>query len=128
MDSWKAVLRFYKEELGIPENVTEYLSVELILKYCAMGLSNNRISRKLKLDVIFISQMLSKYLNFEGWTTDLDFSPLAIYNRCDGNYVMYEQEIQMITYDFSHAHLDLSFSICRRYNSIRKEIDNYYGN
>lgn len=127
MDSWKAIKSLYLEKLDIPEDIVEKLSSELILKKCAMGLSNLRISKQLDLDMPFIIDTLLTYFNFSGWKFDLDFSPLAIYNRCDGDFNCFEQEVKTISpFDFDRD-IKLAFFICSVYNNIREEISKFYG-
>ena len=92
-----------------------------------MGLSNARIAKKNLLDIYFVSKVLSEEVDFEGWNYDLDFSPLAIYNRSNENFLAYEQEILTISPFNFESKIKLSFDICKRYNYIKKEIDKYYG-
>lgn len=127
MDSWDIIQDLYENRLGIPKSITYLLSIELIVKGCAMGLSNSRISKRLDIDVFYISQILSKEVDFEGWTNDLDFSPLAIYNRSDGNFIAYKQEIETISPFYFEDKVKSSFYVCKVYNNIKKEIDKYYG-
>jgi len=127
MDSWKLVEHFYEKYLEIPSYIVYFLSIENVVKGCAMGLSNVRIAKKNLLDIYFVSGILSEEVDFEGWNYDLDFSPLAIYNRSNENFLAYEQEILTISpFNFENL-VKLSFNICKRYNYIKKEIDKYYG-
>lgn len=127
-DIWKVVLEFYEKELHVPRNITECLSVLEILRGCAMGLSNTRISKGYD-DIDYVSAVLFHYYNFPGWDIDLDFSPIAVYRRINGNYLAYEQEILMLSwrYEDFDENIKESFNICKRYEEILKELDEYYG-
>jgi hypothetical protein len=125
-DTWKEILKFYEKELDIPRNVTEFLAVLEILKGCAMGLSNNRIAKGYD-DVDYVAITLINYFNFPGWEYDLDFSPLAIYKRNNGNYLAYEQEITMISNEDFNGNIKISYNICKKYIKVKEEIDKYYG-
>lgn len=127
-DVWELILEFYEKELKIPRKITDYLSVSDILKNCAMGLSNSRIAKSNELDDIeYITITVNYYLGFPGWKRDLDFSPLAIYNRSRGSFLIYEQEITMISTESFNGDIRISFDICKRYSEIKEEIDKYYG-
>lgn len=127
MNDWNYVLKFYKNVLGIPEFIAESISVYDILKNCACGLSNYRISKRYNInDIDYVAITIYQYFKFPGWQFDLDFSPLAIYNKVQGNYDLYLREIDMISRASFDKYTDESFRVCKEFNELKKEISKYY--
>lgn len=118
---------FYESKLNIPKKIVNLLSIELILKGCAEGLSNKRIALRYGLKLKEVSSSLEEFFYFGGWNIDLDFSPIAIYNKINGNYEAYKREVIMISPASFDKYIDDSFYVCEIYSKVKKEIDKYYG-
>ena len=123
---WELTQFIYKTRYGIPYKVLNYIAVFQILNLCAMGYSTKRISLRLGLNLTYITSILQEYLFFEGWNIDLDFSPLAIYKRCNGNYSCFYYNIIGFYTCFDASAIGFSYRICTVVDIIRKEIDKYY--
>jgi hypothetical protein len=122
---WDSIKRIYKENFNIPDTIIEYYSTFEILKKCISGYSNLRISYGMKDDLKYIKEVLFYSLGFEGWEVDLDFSPIAVYNRCNNNYERYRQDILMISSITPDSAIEISYLLCRRYKEIEREINKY---
>jgi hypothetical protein len=120
----------FTEYLNKEFNMDEYLAYKIasfdILKMSAMGYSNSRISYRLCVHPKNIQNTLINLLHFTGWETDLDFSPLAIFNRCK-TFNEYEKEIIVIS-PVSKKIVIMSYNIVFQYVIIKKEINRYYAN
>lgn len=127
MDVWKGIKNLYKEKFNIPTRIIDFIAVYDILLRCVQGFSNTKISKYSKLDADYISEVLMEYFLFEGWNSDLDFSPIAVYNRNEGIRINYLEEVKTITGLCDELCLDFTYSICKRFNYIKKEINKYYG-
>ena len=120
---------FKSKYLGIFDNndkLLDYISTIDILRDCAVGYSNYRISKRKHIDTKFIESVLLDAYSISGWNRDLDFSPLALYNISGGNRLMYEHEIIMITGKYDERQVNLTYRICKKYLEIKKEVDDYY--
>lgn len=123
---WEVVKLFYKQNFDIPEIVIDYIAVEPILIKSLSGYSNTRIAQSMQDSVDYISGILSDFLRFDGWNEDLDFNPLAFYNKSKGNLNLYREEILQNSVVSNVRMIDKTFYLCRNYyNEIKKEINKY---
>jgi len=124
---WNAIQLIYKEKFSIDSNVIDYIAVRPILIKCLSGYGNNRISRSEKEDIGYIRSVLLEHLNFFGWDRDLDFNPIALYNRCSGNLNYFRQDAQMYSSLDNIRLIDKSFYLCKHfYEIIEPVIREYY--
>jgi len=123
---WDEVKKYYEEQFSIPQIVTEYISVQEILKRSATGYSNRRIARQFNLPTKYVENVLIDHLLFTGWESDLDFNPLALYNKVYGDYVAYNYEIQLTTpIVYSKFIVNISYNVSKEYNIIKEKIKKY---
>jgi hypothetical protein len=122
---WDIIKKFYKEELGIPDYIVECISLLDVIKRCISGYSNYRISQFKGSSINYIKEALSNTIAFEGWDQDLDFNPLALYNRSEMNYARYKEEVNMVSVITSEVVIKLSFNLCELYYRIIEEIEKY---
>lgn len=125
MTLWDSIKKIYKVNFNISENIIEYYSVLDVLKKCVSGYSNLRISFGLKDNIKYIRELLYEFIGFSGWDYDLDFSPIAVYNRCDNNYERYRQDVIMVSSVTSDSIIELSFLLCKKYKEIERIIDKH---
>lgn len=123
---WDYIKELYKEKYNIPPEVIDYVSVQPILKRCVTGYGNKSICYAVRENIDYVSQVIFQYLSFPGWTDDLDLNPLAIYNRYNGNYEYFKQEIQMFSPYFKEEIVKYAFDMCKKYKEIEKEIKEIY--
>jgi len=122
---WDSIKEYYRLNYSIPENILEYYSAIDVIKKCISGYSNLRISFGLKSSVKYVKEVLYDNLGFEGWEEDLDFSPIAVYNRCNNNYERYRQDILMISHVTPDCVIEISFLLCKKYKDIERLVDKY---
>ena len=78
---WNEVRQFYMNSFGIAPELVDLMASNDILLMCVSGSSNSAISKLLNIDEDAIKEIVSTILNFDGWTTDLDFNPYKIYQE-----------------------------------------------
>jgi len=127
LSNWELFKRYYSDLFDTSLELVDYLAVYDILRLCAYGYSNYKIERYTKIELSYIEDTLLTYYDFCGWACDLDFSPIALYNRSKGNFIYYEQEIRMICDKINKRLLKRTFDISKRFNDIKKEVDEFYG-
>lgn len=91
---------------------------------CVSGSSNESISKILNIDIDAISDILSVILNFNGWTSDLDYSPYSVYKE-DPDHVAFVGtvvETHMPGW-ISINEMDLAYSLCKIYSEIEDKLD-----
>lgn len=124
-DDWMTIQQVYMTYFNIPARVVDYMAVEPILHLCAEGRSNKYISRKVQLSQRHVKSVLSEFLEFEGWKEDLDISPLMVYDSVDKDWYYYRTTIKTVSSLTSVKEISLSYRVCRKYRTIRKEITKY---
>jgi hypothetical protein len=127
MSNWEYVKNFYVQHLHFPPRVVDYIAVDQILKYCVEGISVKSIAGYTESDEEYIAQVLVEFLEFLGWSEDLDVNPLAIYERLNGDYKEFRTEIELLTPLMPSVKINKSYGLVRKYLRIRKEVDKYYG-
>jgi hypothetical protein len=123
---WNIFTEYLNKEFDMNEYLAYKIASSDILKLSAMGYSNNRISYKLCIHSKDVESTLINLLHFTGWERDLDFSPLAVFNRCL-SFRDYEKEITMLS-PVSRKIIVMSYNIVFQYIIIKKEVDKYYAN
>ena len=124
---WQKVIDFYENRFGIPAKVVNYLAVYDFLQSCCVGLSNGTIATQFEVETAYVKQVLIEFLNFNGWSKDLDISPLFVYNKVNGVKELYWSAVMAIPGVMGKSYVNKSYSICKKFLKIEKEIDKYYG-
>lgn len=124
--AWDMICALYWEEFSIPPRIIDLVAVKPILMKCVSGYGNKRIALSTDDDTQYIANTLEEFLGFGGWSKDLDFNPLALYNRAEKNFDGYANEVRMVSTVTDDEVLELSFELCRRYYGIDKEIRKFY--
>lgn len=123
---WNAIKLIYREKFLIPDKVIDYIAVRPILIKSLSGYGNERIARSMGESILYIRSVLMEFLNFDGWNFDLDYNPIAFYNRIHGNLEWFRQEVLMVSKISNIKLIDKSFHLCRNfYEIIEKEIKKY---
>lgn len=123
---WDEIKKYYEIKFSIPEIIIEYISIQEILKRSVTGYSNKRIARQFNFPTRYIENILIDYLYFTGWESDLDFNPLALYNKVNGDYIAYSYQIDCTTpIVYSNKIVNISYNIAKRYNEIKEKIKEY---
>lgn len=125
MTVWDSIKSLYEKNFNIPGYVLEHYSNMEILRRCVSGYSNLRISYSIGDDIKYVKEALLCSLGFEGWEIDLDFSPIALYNRCKGDYERYRQDVLMVSCITPDSAIEISFLLCDRYKDIERDINKY---
>lgn len=123
---WDYIKSIYMNKHGIPEVVVDMIAVEPILRHCVTGYSTSKIVRYTLMQRKYVKATINEYFEFDGWTDDLDFSPIAFYRRSQENVIRFEEEIRMVS-SIENDMIAFLFYICRRYEGILKEIEKYHG-
>jgi hypothetical protein len=121
---WQYIIAIYKERLGIPEDIVELLSVINILEQSVEGLSNKVIAECTGTSLEYIKETLEQFLSFSGWSVDLDFSPIKVYNRTNG-FNEYINEIILVSPLSLPLDVSLSYEICKKYIEMENKIEKY---
>jgi len=123
---WDSFTEFLDKEFKMDSFLAYKISSLSILNLTAKGYSNARVSSKLLVSVKDVESTLINLLHFTGWEHDLDFSPLAIFNRCK-TFSDYQREVYVIS-AVSEKIIVLSYNVVYLYKQIVKDVDKYYGN
>lgn len=127
MNLWQVIKLHYKYQFDIPLHVVDYIAVRPILIKSLSGYSNTRIAIYTQESIEYISDILFRYLGFSGWSLDLDFNPIANYNKVKGNFILYKQEISMISSISNVRLINKTYFLCKIfYDKIQGDIDKYY--
>ena len=124
-EHWQDIKRWISLKSDVPEIVIDYISVSNILKLCVNGLSNDKIAYFNDTSIKYVESILFRYLGFKGWTFDLDLNPWRIYQTSLGNYELYEMKIWSLTNIINCDIIHLSYNLCKKYENIREEIEQY---
>jgi hypothetical protein len=127
MNSYETIRKIYVDKLGIPENVVDLIAVQDVLKFCAIGISNEEISSLLQIDEDAVEDILKAYYSFNGWIEDLDLNVYSVYLR-NTSFQGYSEDVKLVSGTISDKAIKDSYEICYKYNEIRKEIERYDGN
>lgn len=125
IDTWDLIKKVYKIKFGIPARVVDLMAGEPIIRLCVEGRSNKYISKKLRLPQRYIRSVLMDCIRFVGWKQDLDISPIMVYDSVDGDWYYYKTTIKTVSSLTTPKEITLSYNLCRRYKTIRKEIVTY---
>ena len=125
MNAWELIQSIYQKNFGIPPRIVNLMSLESVLEACANGKSITSIAGKFGWSPLEVSNVLSEYLDFPGWETDLDISPLSMYNSYGKDFRVFRYNILTFTKMLTRRELITSFYICKKFGMIRKEIDKY---
>jgi hypothetical protein len=125
--NWEIFRKYYSELFGVSLELVDILAVYDVLRMCACGYANYRISKKTKLDIFYIEETLLTYYDFYGWNFDLDFSPIALYNRSNDNINRFEEEIRMTSNRVDEGFIKRMFEISQRFTKIKGEVEEFYG-
>ena len=121
---WEEILKIYKEKFNIEPEVVDMVACSEILRQSCEGLSNETIKILTEYEPDYIRDILKLYFHFEGFESDLDFSPIGTYDHVDGD--TYEFLLKVNLLNKSKISTENLYEICKRYSQIRKEIENKY--
>ena len=76
---WEDIKEFYNNEFGISPELVDVMSSLEILVMCVSGYSNATISKTLSISEREVSSVIRNYLRFDGFSTDLKYSPIREY-------------------------------------------------
>jgi hypothetical protein len=124
---WDLVKKYYQDTFNVPPRYLDLAACIDILRLCVEGYGNLTISRRLKLPVDYIEDVLYDFLNFYGWDADLDISPIAIYNLSANDFEYYRQRFLMLSpFYYNDRLIKKSFKVCQRYKELLKELEDLY--
>ena len=124
---WKSFIEYINSTLGIPITILNYITVSDILLGCVTGLSNSTISKKYNCSDEYIVGVLNEFLDFKGWTNDLDINIYFMYNNADKNLNAFRLLVTTITPLINDKEINISYNICKKYDIIIKEVNKFYG-
>lgn len=122
-NDWIVLRKLYAEQTRTSETIVELLSVFFILKYCAQGYCNSYIAKRLLIPVDFVEYALVEHLNTPGWESNLQFSPVGLYNKTGGRFCEYKQEC--IYYGISEYDMIISYNIASNYLKVARVLEDY---
>jgi hypothetical protein len=125
---WQYIKSIYKDKLGIPEEICNFLSVDVILVGVITGLSVTHIANYVNIDEKLIRVIIKEYFKepeyFNGWNGDLDFSPIMVYNRVN-NLEEYMNEAELISPLDTTLDKRLGYELCKQYKNYEEELAKY---
>lgn len=80
-ESWGKVLELIEASTGVSRKIIELIAVKDILTLCASGVANHKIASVLDNNVFYVKSVLHEFIDFEGWSYDLDINPYMIYTN-----------------------------------------------
>jgi hypothetical protein len=124
---WKQIVSIYKEKFSADESIINLIAVKDILKLAVCGLSNTSIANHYDFDILYIQTVLKEFLDFEGWDTDLDFSPMLIYknNTLFGTFF---NAVALVSAVSEPNLVQKSFELCEKFSEIERTINANYPN
>jgi hypothetical protein len=125
-ESWEKIREFYKEHFNMPPRVVDAIACDEILLLCVSGVSNENVARNLEIDGEYVDCVIKDFLEFGGWEYNLDINPFFIYNS-HSQYDDYKSECSIISPVLTEELINKSYGLCRKYDKIRKEIQESYG-
>jgi len=123
--SWAETRKLLSVAKDMPEHVVDYMATIEVIKQCAHGLGTMRIAYFNDLELEQVEDILFQFVGFKGWLLDLDINPWSIYETSRGNYEFYEMKILSLTKLVDYVIIRLSYNVCKTYQRIQEEIDNY---
>jgi hypothetical protein len=123
---WKEFSEYIKKYLDIDKKLLDLLAVDSLLHACVAGLSNKTISNKFNCNIKYIENVLKSFLDFKGWTNDLDLNIYNIFISSEGNYNTFSMHIDTLSSLFTNDIKLIAFNICSQYKEIERIVDKYY--
>ena len=125
---WDQVKKFYFESFKIEGDKVDLMASLDILILSASGLSNENISNVVDVNVDEVLEILTSYLNFAGWKTNLECNPLFIYGKNPGDRNKFTS---LILEDISKSDSDIlkgkgittAFNICKKLARLLDTLD-----
>jgi hypothetical protein len=125
--TWETVRKYYTEKFDIPPRIVDAIACDELLLLCVSGLTNRSIAYHLDMDIEYVEKVVQEFLKFRGWDYDLDINPFHVYN----NHKEYEdfcETSRIITPLLNKTEMNKSYNLCRKFEKLRKEINEYYDN
>lgn len=123
---WELIQSALSANSGVSKAVLDYIAVDPILKLCVGGRSNQSIAGYLGFEIKYVKESIQEFLEFDGWENDLDINPWYAYQKSPHNQASFTYTIQVLTGLVSYDTIVIAYSICSKYDLIRKEIEKYY--
>lgn len=120
---YESIKNLYKEHFNIDGDLVDLLADYEIMYYCVTGLSNKDISEILDIEEKAIKDVLINRFNFYGWRTNLDYNPIFIYNKVNGNKVLFYTAIKAIFPEIPKFIINKSFAISKKFTKYEYSID-----
>jgi hypothetical protein len=123
-ERWNTVRQFYMESFGIAPELVDLMASNEILLMSVSGSSNQSISRILNIDIDSIKEIISTIFDFDGWSTDLEFSPLHVYES-DNSYIAFVGAVvELFGQDkITIEEINTMHRNCEIYESIANKLD-----
>lgn len=120
---WNLVRQFYMDSFGISPELVDLMASNDILLMSVSGSANKSISTILNIDEDAIKEILSTILSFDGWTKDLEFNPLKIYEQ-DHSYLAFVGSIaELAIPGITISDIILMYSMCTLYSEIESKLE-----
>jgi len=127
ISDWELIRQLLGVKLGIPEKILDYIAVRDILVLCTSGGSNETICRFLKLGDTYVSNVIHEYLDFDGWVSDLDYNPKALYELCKGDIIDYNNEVYKTTKrSYPVEFVTYTFARVSIFSKLEEELEIYW--
>lgn len=118
---WEEIKKIINKNTGISMEIVELLSVDEILKQCVFGLSVSHIANYIDQNEKYVREVLLAFLDFEGWNEDLDFSPIACYNRSNTREE-FSEDVKSFSHVTNTCGFIFMYDLCRKYKEIEERI------
>lgn len=126
-ESWGKILELIEGTIKIPRSIIELIAVKDILTLCASGVCNHKIATVLDVDHFYVKSVLIEFIDFAGWSQDLDLNPYSIYANIRANgygFQEFKNEIFALSpYMNDELAIHNAFIICQKLYSIEKKIE-----
>jgi hypothetical protein len=116
---WDVIKAFYQQKFNIPPQYIDYIACEKLLLDCVSGYGNKTISRRHKLPIDYVKDVIIDFLGFPGFDIDLDISPIALYNLSNKNLLHFQQNVVNHSAYLEYEDAKFLFKICRKFDKLR---------
>lgn len=126
--NWEDIRNIINRQTNIPEVILDYVANIEILELCATGKSVRAIATSLGLDIEDITSTLKETFNIMGWEKNLEFNPLKIYKKFNGNAWEYLEYLLYRFPDLTNDRIFTTYEVAHRFIFVKERLDEYYGN
>lgn len=125
-ENWEVIRKLFKEKLGMPEYIADYIAVWDVLMMTLSGLSIEIIERDTLLNERDIKDILNEFFAFDGWEKIQHVNYWFIFNQTDSKESFSKIIQNLSEYGIINIDVEKVYSMCQELSRIRKELNDWY--